>query len=353
MRSGPPPAAAAAGGRFVRRGRVLVRGAVGVARLDRLQELREELLRHHHHGAVEVVGDVGELRVRGHRQVGGQGPRGRGPDDDPRLAVRELRIGQGRDQVEGDVDRGGGVVLVLHLGLGQRGPVGGAPVDRLLPAEQEPALGGAREGADDLGLVPARHGEVRRLPAPEDAQPLERLPLLVDPLLRVLAAGLDDLGPIHVALLRPELLVDLELDGQAVAVPAGDVVGHVPAHVAVLHHDVLQDLVERVADVDVAVGVGRPVVEDETRPVPPGVLGDEPLEDRLLLPLAQDLRLPLGQVRLHGKVGLGQVDGVFVVHVSFRLGKTRVLAAVAGAINEPLAARPGSRMRVAAPGSHR
>ena len=58
-------------------------------------------------------------------------------------------------------------------------------------------------------------------------------------------------------------LLDLPLDRQAVAVPAGDVVGVLAEHLLRAVDDVLQDLVERGADVQMAVGVGRPVVQDE------------------------------------------------------------------------------------------
>src|SRR3546814_16098164 len=59
------------------------------------------------------------------------------------------------------------------------------------------------------------------------------------------------------------LLLDLPLDRQAVAVPAGHVDGLPPGHVLRAVDDVLEDLVQRVADVQVAVRVGRPVMQDE------------------------------------------------------------------------------------------
>jgi hypothetical protein len=63
------------------------------------------------------------------------------------------------------------------------------------------------------------------------------------------------------------LLLDLPFDRQAVAVPAGHVVGVVPASAASGRH-VLQDLVERVADMNVAIRIGRPVMQ--TNFAPPG-----------------------------------------------------------------------------------
>src|SRR3546814_3593066 len=76
-----------------------------------------------------------------------------------------------------------------------------------------------------------------------------------------------DRNLVLVQLLLAILLLDLPLDGQAVAVPAGDI-GRVLALQRLGADDhVLQDMVERVADVHVAIGIGRAVVEDELRAV--------------------------------------------------------------------------------------
>ena len=63
-------------------------------------------------------------------------------------------------------------------------------------------------------------------------------------------------------LLAAEFLVDLDFDGQAVAVPAGDV-GRVEAgHGFGLDDEILEALVHRRAQVDGSAGVGRAVVQD-------------------------------------------------------------------------------------------
>jgi hypothetical protein len=79
-----------------------------------------------------------------------------------------------------------------------------------------------------------------------------------------------------------------------------------------LDDEVLEDLVERRAEVDLAVGVGRAVVQDVLRPsgagrVDPGVEADS---------LPPDDRLGLGhrQVGLHREVGAGEVEGLFPIH---------------------------------------
>ena len=67
------------------------------------------------------------------------------------------------------------------------------------------------------------------------------------------------------------------------------------------------DLVERMADVDVAIGVGRAVVEDEL--LAPGAGLAQLAVEVLLLPAGEDRRLLLRQAGLHREVGLRQEDG--------------------------------------------
>ncbi len=59
-------------------------------------------------------------------------------------------------------------------------------------------------------------------------------------LLRILAALLAHGKRIHVQLLAAKLVVHFDLDGQAVAVPAGHVRRVEAAHAARLHHEILQ-----------------------------------------------------------------------------------------------------------------
>ncbi len=87
-------------------------------------------------------------------------------------------------------------------------------------------------------------------------------------------------------------------DGQPVAIPTRHIGRFVTVQPEGLHHDVLQDLVERVAHVDGAVGVGRPVMEDPASlPLPRRVVGSalglDPLVDPVGLPALHPLRFPL------------------------------------------------------------
>ena len=154
------------------------------------------------------------------------------------------------------------MVGVFDLGFGQGGAVFDAPVDGLEAFVDVAAVEEIDEGAGDDRLVLRAHGEVRVVPLAEDAEALEIGALDIDELFGVLAAGAADLDGGHVGLLAAEFVIDLDFDGQAVAIPAGHV-GRIEAHHGFgLDDEVLEDLVERGAEMDAAVGVGRAVVED-------------------------------------------------------------------------------------------
>lgn len=163
------------------------------------------------------------------------------------------------------------------------------------------------EGLDDGGLIGERHREVGIVPAAEDADALELGPLQVHVFLRVLAAGLADGEGVHLQLFAAQLLVYLDLDRQAVAVPAGDVGGVETGHGLGLDDKILDALVECVAKVDGSIGVRRAIVQDVLGGAGPG--GANLGVKFLLLPRGQAYRLVDREIGLHGEGGLGQVQG--------------------------------------------
>ena len=96
--------------------------------------------------------------------------------------------------------------------------------------------------------------------------------------------------------------------------------------------EVLQNLVERGAHVDIAVGEGRAVVQDEFRRVRPGGL-DLAVEIGFL-PMPEEQRLALDQIRLHREIGSGQVERVFVARA---VAHGRAAAAKEEQPNHPVA----------------
>eukprot|EP00968_Pinguiococcus_pyrenoidosus_P022263 scaffold3100_cov248-Pinguiococcus_pyrenoidosus.AAC.18 len=266
-----------------------------------------------------------QLLVHRHGHVRRQGPGRGGPDAHPELVpVGHERL-QGRGQRlrvfhgERRVDRLALVPLgVLQLRFGQRRATGRTPVHGLSAAVDVALLHHVAEDADLGRLVLRLEREVRVFPVPPHAVAHEGL--LLPP------HRLDSKVPRFLAQLRRrevlllvllQSLQHLELDRQAVAVPPGDVADLAALQGVELVDDVLQNLVQRVADVQVAVGVGRAIMQREglSRRLLPQLL-----VDALLLPIRLDLRLSLDGVRALAKARLRQNHRILVAllfHHSF------------------------------------
>jgi hypothetical protein len=203
--------------------------------------------------------------------------------------------------------------VILDLGLGQRGLLDRRPHHRLRALVERAVHQELLEFLGDHALGVKVHREVGIGPVAGHAEALELLALNVDPALGEAAAFLpegDNIDLVLVEALRAVLLLDLPFDRQAVAVPAGDVAGVLAHHLLAAHHHVLQDLVQRMPDVEVAVGVGRAVVQREglaSRLLAQTVVDSDPL------PAVEPGRLALRQASAHRKLGLGKVQRVFVV----------------------------------------
>ena len=169
-----------------------------------------------------VDGDHGVLEVGtgGDQQVGGQGPRRRGPDEEvPRSG------GVGEREADGDRWVGGFPVALRHLVRGQRRLAPGAVGEYIVTLlEQAPVEEGLERPPDALDVrgVHRAVGVVVVEPVPESAAHLApdvgdgerpRPALLAEALY---AEGLDLLLG-----LESVTFFDLELDRKAVAVPAG------------------------------------------------------------------------------------------------------------------------------------
>ena len=247
---------------------------------------------------------VAAVRAIGDRPVAGHGPGRRCPDHHRRVRQRRMRRLGDR---EADEDGRRRVVVVLDLGLGESGALDDGPKHRLRPLVEGSVHEEGAELTDDLGFGFRRHGRVRPVPVAEHAEPAELAALDVDPAGGELTALLAELNDGHLVLVLAGgavALLDLPLDGKAVAVPAGDVVGVLPQHLLGAVDDVLEDLVEPGADVDVAVGVRRAVVKNELLPACGGLA--QPSEQVHGLPARQHLRLALWQPGLHRKLGSGK-----------------------------------------------
>ncbi len=283
------------------------------ARQERLGDDRQPSRARRHH-------DVLHVGVGGDREVRGQGPGRRRPDRDVdrRSGERPQRRRVRLAQRERDVHRRGRDVAIFDLRLRERGATRRAPVHRLLAAIEIAARRDFRELADLGRLVGEVHREIWRRPVAEDAEALELVLLDRHETGRVVAAEAADLElRERRLLLLAETLLDLELDRQPVAVPAGHVRSAIAAHILVLDDDVLHDLVERVAEMDVAVGVRRTVVEHVARTA--GALRQHARVETVALPAREDLGLARRQIAAHRERRDRKVEGRLEVGRRFRV----------------------------------
>ena len=219
-----------------------------------------------------------------------------------------------------------GVVLVLDLGFGERRLFHHAPHHRLGAAIERAVDGELHQLARDLRLGRKAHRRVGMRPVALDAEALELLALHVEPVLGIGAAFLAErdhrrrVGEVRLLLVLGAvvLFLDLPFDRQAVAVPARHVVRVKAEHLLAARHHVLQDLVERVPDMDVAVGVRRAVVQDEF--LAALRLRAQLLVEVALLPALEDFRLALRQPGAHREFRLRQEQRLGIVALGLRHG---------------------------------
>ena len=265
-------------------------------------------------GSVDHVRAVIELRMKRDREIRRNRPRRRRPDQDRHIASIELRDAcreirrARRRQRKLDVNRWRRVVLVLDFCFGKRRAAVNAPVNRLLSLVDESLLDEAAERADDVRLVARLHRDVRMFPFAEDDETLEFFGHQRHEALRVGGARAAEIGARHLALLRTELAVDLQLDRQPVTVVTRHVGRIEPRHRLRLHDDVFQDLIERVTEMDVSVCVRRAVMQHELRRAAP-LLADLPVQVHRI-PARDRLGLGRLQVCFHRKTCARQVHRV-------------------------------------------
>jgi hypothetical protein len=293
-----------------------------------LQRRLAQRLGHDQRAAIGIDQLVADVGVRRDRLVAGQRPGRRGPDDRIRacelvLRVECLRHRRGIDRFECDVHGGRGAVLVLDFRFGERAAAIDAPVHGLQAAVEKavlPDLPMARISPPRWRSPSSCTDGPSRPARPGAGSP----PSALDLLGRVRAAERALLVGLEVAAV---LLLDLVLDGKPVAIPSGRIGRVVAGERLRLHHHVLQDLVHRVAHVDVAVRVRRAIVQDVL--VAPAAMLADALVEAVVEPRLQPHRLPLRQIAAHGKRRFRKVQRALVVDLLV-VGHPSVLRALAG-----------------------
>ncbi len=161
------------------------------------------------------------------------------------------------------------------------------------------------------GFVGAIQGPIGVVPVTNHTQTFEIRTLKVDLGAGIFTAFVTKLDRIQ---LHPDLAVFFlhgQFDGQTMAIPTRHIRRIKARQRARLDGNILEYLVDRMAQVNRTIGVGRTIVQHVTGTT--GTLPAQAALDIQLVPALQRRWLALGQVAAHGKIGGGQVDGGFVI----------------------------------------
>ena len=223
-----------------------------------------------------------------------------------------MKIGVERER---DVDRRRNVIAILDFRLRQRRAAVEAPMHRAQAAIHVAVLDHLAQHADFRGVVLGRHGEIRVEPVADTSEAPEIRALQIDPLLRFGAAHLAqlELGR-RARLVAAEVARHLVFDRHAVTVPSRHERRPISQHRARAHDEVFENFVERGAEMHAPVGVRRPVVQHPRLRILAHF--HQARVEVEIVPMLEHLRFPLGQIRLHRKVGFGKFQGRFVVGLS-------------------------------------
>ncbi len=229
-------------------------------------------------------------------------------------AAPAQRRPDGAQDRETHPDSGRFVVVILDFRLGQGGLLDDRPQYRLRSFVQRAIEQKLADLANDLRLGRIGHRRVGIVPIADDTEPLEVALLHLDPMRRefaALAAELVDRHTVLRLLLGPVLLLDNPFDRQAVAVPARHIRRVLAEHLLGAVDHILEDLVERGAEMNVAVGVGRSVVQNKF--LAPARRLAQPAIEVHFLPAREDQRLAVWQVPPHREPSPGQKDGRTII----------------------------------------
>ena len=253
---------------------------------------------------------IDKFGVHGHGQVVRQSPGRGGPDHN--AGTRRLRRGKGLLQSfvrQREADKHGrrGMIGVFHLGFGQSRLAVAAPINGLLTAHDLALLHKGGQFSSGDCLIGRLHGHIGIGPIAQNAQALEFLALDVEKFLRILAAAFADHVSGQILFLVAQFHFHIMFDGQAVTVPTGHIRRDPAQQIARLHHNILEDLVQCRAQMNMAVGIRRAVMQHIT-PLCARSFLHEAVNVRLF-PELQRFRFFLHQVRFHRELGIRQIEG--------------------------------------------
>ncbi len=151
------------------------------------------------------------------------------------------------------------------------------------------------------------------IPVAHNAKAFKFFALNVKPFLSKLAAFLTEFGDWNIVLVFAFSAIaffDFPFNRKTVAIPTRHIDGILTEHLLRTGDDVFEDFVERVPNVQMAVGIRGAVMKDKHFTI--GRNTANFAIEILILPLVKQCGLHLWQTRPHREIGFGQDNGLFV-----------------------------------------
>ena len=108
------------------------------------------------------------------------------------------------------------------------------------------------------------------------------------------------------------LLFNFPFDGQAMTIPARHIIGIFPQHGLRAVNHIFQNFIQRMTDMQLAIGIGRAIMQHKFRGISP--FCPQSFIQIQLLPMRQNLGLFFWQAAPHGKICLWKKYGLFIIH---------------------------------------
>ena len=243
---------------------------------------------------------IGNVIPIGDGAVAGHGPGGGCPDDDAGPVQCLNRACLHRKTC---INRDRCMVFIFDFSLGKRGLFHRRPHDRLGTTIKAAIHQDFAKLLGDFGFGFIGHCGVGRLPVPEHAKPLKFGRLHGQPMRCKIAAFLPEFSCRHGVFVFPFftiLLFDFPFDGQAMAIPAGHIIGVFAKHRLRAVDNILQNLVQRMADMQLSIGIRWAIMQHKFWRVLARLA--QLFIEINLLPALQNLWFLFRQSSPHGKI---------------------------------------------------
>ena len=255
-----------------------------------------------------------KVRVQRNCQVARQGPGGGGPD-------YEVYVVSGADDradlalivLDSELHINGFAlcVLVFNFSFSQSGLIMRAPVNRLQTLIDVALLCHFAKYFNLLCNKIVGQGQIRVFPVAYNAQTLELLSLGVDMLQCKFLTLITEILVADLMSIQAKCSNCLTLNRKAMGIPARNIRSLKASHILITDNEVLQNLVQRMTQMQIAVCIGRAVMQNEQRLAL--ILLHQCIIDVVLFPFGQKFRLALRKTSAHRKISLRKIDCLIVI----------------------------------------